>query len=303
MPVRAADSLSVLGAARGALVVFRKDLAIELATREIVTTAGFFAALVAIMASVAFATGPETTTRVAPGALWLAIAFATVLALGRSWQREREESALVGLLVSPVPRAAIWAGKAAGLLVFVLAVEIVVLPLVALFFHVDLPPVFGPLAVVLLLGTVGVVATGTLFGAMTVRTRARELLLATVLFPLISPALLSSVSATRDIFYASASGLPVDMSEVRDWLDAPRRVRHGGHHRRSRHVRSPGRRVSTREPKPHACSAVAAASRTISPGSSKVPTTSPTANTPGRMRLPAALTTYPRGPWSSSALA
>jgi heme exporter protein B len=205
----------------GALAVFRKDLAIELATREIVTTAGFFAALVAIMASVAFTTGPETTTRVAPGALWLAITFASVLALGRSWQREREESALVALLVSPVPRAAIWAGKAAGLLVFVLAVEVVVLPLVALFFHVDLvgpQGVIGPLALVMLLGTVGVVATGTLFGAMTVRTRARELLLATVLFPLISPALLSSVAATRDIFYASASNTPVDLGEVRDWL-------------------------------------------------------------------------------------
>src|SRR5258708_5088230 len=104
---------------RGALAVLSKDLAIELATREIVTTAGFFAALVAVMASVAFTTGPETTTRVAPGALWLAIAFAAVLALGRSWQREREESALVGLLVSPVPRAAIWFGKAAGVFAFV----------------------------------------------------------------------------------------------------------------------------------------------------------------------------------------
>ncbi len=204
--------------ATGTLLVLRKDLAIELQTREIVTTAGFFAALVAIMASVAFTTGAETTTRVAPGALWLAIAFAAVLALGRSWQKEREESALVGLLVSPVPRSAIWAGKAAGLLVFLLLVEVVVLPLVALFFHVDLPAVIGPLALVMLLGTVGVALTGTLFGAMTARTGARELLLATVLFPLISPALVSSVAATREIFYASASGTAVDLGEVRDWL-------------------------------------------------------------------------------------
>jgi heme exporter protein B len=203
---------------RGTLAVLAKDLRIEASTREIVVTAGYFAALVAIMASISFATGPETTTRVAPGALWLAIVFASVLALGRSWQREREESALLGLLVSPVPRAAIWCGKALGVLGFVLAVEVVVVPLVALLFHVDLPRVVGPLAVVMLLGTVGVAATGTLFGAMTVRTRARELLLATVLFPLLSPALLSSVAATREIFYASMSGQPVDMSEVGDWL-------------------------------------------------------------------------------------
>ncbi len=206
------------GFARASAIVLAKDFAIELATREIVTTAGFFAALVAILASVAFETGPETTTRVAPGALWLAIAFASVLALGRTWQREREESALLGLLVSPVPRAAIWCGKAAGVLVFMTAVEVVVVPLVALFFHVDLLPIIAPLAVVMLLGTVGVAATGTLFGAMTVRTRARELLLASVLFPLLSPSLISSVGATREIFYAAASGQAVDMAELRDYL-------------------------------------------------------------------------------------
>ncbi len=203
---------------RAALSVLGKDLRIELATREIVTTAAFFAALVAIMASVSFTTGPEATTRVAPGALWLSIAFASVLALGRSWQREREESALVGLLVSPAPRAAIWVGKAVGVLGFVLAVEAVVVPLVALLFHVDLPRVIAPLGLVLVAGTVGVAATGTLFGAMTVRTGARELLLATVLFPLLSPALVSSVGATREIFYAAASGQRVDLAEVRDWL-------------------------------------------------------------------------------------
>jgi heme exporter protein B len=206
------------GFLRASAIILAKDFAIELATGEIVTTAGFFAALVAVMASLAFAAGPERTTRVAPGALWLAIVFSAVLALGRTWQREREESSLVGLLVSPAPRAAIWCGKAAGVLVFMMAVEVVVVPLVALFFHVDLPNVFAPLAVVMLLGTLGVAATGTLFGAMTVRTSARELLLASVLFPLLSPALLSSVEATRDIFYAAESGQPVDMGEVREWL-------------------------------------------------------------------------------------
>src|SRR5258708_5021279 len=110
LPAERHETVTFAGAA---LAVLAKDLRIELATREIVTTAGFFAVLVAIMASVAFTAGPETTTRVAPGALWLAIAFSAILALGRSWQREREESALVGLLVSPVPRAAIWFGKAA----------------------------------------------------------------------------------------------------------------------------------------------------------------------------------------------
>ena len=203
---------------RGSVAVFAKDLRIEIATGEIVTTTTFFAVLVAILASVAFTTGAEATTRIAPGALWLAILFSSILALGRSWQREREETALLGLLVSPVPRAAIWCGKAAGVFAFVSAVELVVVPLVGLLFHVDLPNVAAPLVLIMVLGTVGVAATGTLFGAMTVRTRARELLLASVVFPLLSPALLSSVAATREIFYAAASGTAVDIAEVGDWV-------------------------------------------------------------------------------------
>ncbi|HEY4014696.1 MAG TPA: heme exporter protein CcmB [Polyangiaceae bacterium] len=202
----------------GTVAVLVKDFTIELTTGEITTTAGFFAVLVAVLASLSFTTGPETTTRVGPGALWLSIAFSSVLALGRTWQREREESALVGLLVSPTPRPAIFLGKTAGVLVFVLAIEAVLVPLIALLFHVDLLRLLAPLAVVLFFGTLGVAATGSLFGAITVRTRARELLLASVLFPLLSPALLSSISATREIFYASESGGMVDMSEVYDWL-------------------------------------------------------------------------------------
>src|SRR5207237_1349191 len=138
----------------GALAVLLKDLRIELATREIVTTAAFFAALVAILASVAFTTGPQVTARVAPGALWLAVVFSSVLALGRSWQREREESALVGLLVSPVPRAAIWLGKAAGVFAFILAVEGVVVALVAVLFHRGMIDVGVPLVLVIFCGDV-----------------------------------------------------------------------------------------------------------------------------------------------------
>jgi heme exporter protein B len=182
-----------------AWLVARKDLTIEIRTREIVTTAGFFAALVAIVTSVAFTSGPETTKRVAPGALWVSIAFSSILALGRTWSRERDDGALLGLLVTPLSRAALYLGKAAGVFAFVSAVELIVVPLIALIFHVDLPEIAGPLALILALGTVGVAANGTLFGAMTVRTRARDLLLASVLFPLLTPCLLSGVAATREL--------------------------------------------------------------------------------------------------------
>lgn len=179
-----------------AWIVLQKDLRIELRTREIVTTAGFFALLVAILTSVAFSAGD---VRAAPGAMWISIAFASILALGRTWQREREESALVGVLTTPISRASVFLGKAAGVFAFVTAVEIVVIPTVALLFHIELPDVGLRLAVIAILGTIGVAATGTLFGAMTVRTRARDLVLASVLFPLLSPTLLSGVAATREI--------------------------------------------------------------------------------------------------------
>jgi heme exporter protein B len=206
------------GAVAAAVAVFAKDIRIELRTREIITTAGFFAALVAVLASVSFYGGISTSAAIAPGALWLPIAFATVLALGRTWQREREESALTGLLVAPIPRASIFAGKAAGVMLFVTAVEVLVVPIVALVFHVELPMVIGPLAAVLVLATVGVTATGTLFGAMTVRTRARDLVLATVLFPLLSPALVAGVAATHELFGAAASGQVLGLADLRDYF-------------------------------------------------------------------------------------
>ena len=189
-----------------------KDLAIERRTREILTTAGFFAVLVAVMSSLAFSFGESTTSKVAPGAIWIPTAFASVLALGRTWQREREDSALTALLVSPIPRASIFLGKAVGVFVFVSFVELLVVPVVALLFHVELIPLLLPLAVVMALGTIGVAAAGTLFGAMTVRTRARDLVMASVLFPLLSPTLLSGIGATREL----VSGSP--LSELGDYL-------------------------------------------------------------------------------------
>jgi len=198
--------------ARAAMIVAAKDLRIELRTREVTTTTGYFAVLVAILASLSYTAGPKTTERVAPGTIWLSLAFTAVLAIGRFWQREREDGAFLALRTAPIARAAIFAGKAIVLLVFLLIVEIIVIPVVALVFHVDLPQVIGPLALVMLAGTIGVAATGTLFGAMTVRTRARDLMLAVVLFPLLAPCLLAGVSATREILVGA------ELSELSDYF-------------------------------------------------------------------------------------
>lgn len=188
-----------------ALLVARKDLAIELATGEIVTTSAFFAVLVAVIASLAFYAGPESRVSVAPGVIWVAVAFASVLSLSRTWQREREESALSGLLVTPTARSAIFAGKALGMAVFITMVEIVVIPVTALFFAVDLVRTGPGLLLFCLAATPGIAAVGTLFGVMTVRTSARDLVLASVLFPLLAPTLLAAVAGTRELF----NGVPI----------------------------------------------------------------------------------------------
>jgi heme exporter protein B len=165
---------------------------------------GFFAVLVVVMASVSFYLGPETRAQVAAGTCWLAIAFALVLGLGRSWQREREEGALDGLLTLPVFPSAIFAGKALTLLIFLLCIESVILPLCALLFAVDLARSGPGLVLLALLATPGLACAGTLFGAMTAKTAARDLMLAIVLFPLISPSLLSAVVATRELLGGAA---------------------------------------------------------------------------------------------------
>jgi heme exporter protein B len=174
-----------------ALLVARKDLTIELSTGEIVTTSGFFAVLVAVIASLA-----------------------SVLALGRTWQREREDGALIGLLATPVARSAIFAGKAVGVALFIGIVELIVIPVTALLFAVDLGEVGGVLALFCLVATPGIAAVGTLFGAMTVRTRARDLVLASVLFPLLAPSLLAAVAGTRELLAGAPFRELVDYIEL-----------------------------------------------------------------------------------------
>lgn len=194
------------------LRIAHKDLLIERRTREITTTSAFFAALVAITSSVALQSGADTRTRVAPAVIWIATAFAAVLAVGKTWQREREEGALDGLLVSPVHRSSIFAGKAIGIIAFLVVVEIVTIPLVSLLFSIDLFDVGPGMILITAFALPGICATGTLFGAMTVRTRARDLVLASVLFPLLLPTLLAAVAATRELF----GGAPT--SALQDYL-------------------------------------------------------------------------------------
>jgi len=195
-----------------ALLVAGKDLRIELSTGEIVTTSGFFAVLVVVISSLAFYAGADAKTEVAPGVVWVAVAFASTLALSRTWQRERDDGALRGLLASPIARSAVFFGKLIGVAAFVTAIELLVVPTTALFFSLDLSRVGPGLALLLLAATPGIAASGTLFGAMTIRTRARDLVLSAVLLPLQAPTLLAGVAGTRALF----GGEP--LSHLRDYF-------------------------------------------------------------------------------------
>jgi len=194
------------------MLLLRKELQIELRTGEILVTTGLFATLIAVLASLSFYIDPESALRVAPGVLWTAIAFAGVLAMGRSWAREREHDVIRALLLAPVPRAAIYLSKAIASCLFLFAVEIVLLVEVAVLYNIDLLSVLGPLLLIVGLGTIGFCATGTLFSALSVKSRAREMMLAVTVFPVVTPALLCGVVATRELL------LGAPLSELTGWL-------------------------------------------------------------------------------------
>jgi heme exporter protein B len=195
-----------------ALCVLRKDLRIELRTGEVVVTTVLFATLVTVLGSLSFFIDEAGARLVAPGVLWLAVAFAGVLAMSRSWSRERDNEVFRGLLLSPAPRAALYLGKLLGTLVFMLVVESVVVLEVGILFNLELGSVLAPLLLLLALGTIGFAAAGNLFAAMGVRTSARDMVLAVALFPVIAPALLCGVVGTRELL----AGAP--LHEIWAWV-------------------------------------------------------------------------------------
>jgi heme exporter protein B len=206
-----------LGVISAAWEICKKDARIEWRTREVVATAGVFAVVVGVLASMTFFVHPKYNRATAAGTIWIAVFFASVLSFSRIWQRERDESALTALLVSPIARASIFLGKAIATFVTILVVEVPLVLLSMFLFAIDFSPpdnalrdpraVHDPTSVhalafvaLMLLGTLALSLIGTLFGVMTVRTRARDLVLAIVLFPLLSPVLVCGVAGTRNAF-------------------------------------------------------------------------------------------------------
>lgn len=194
-------------------LVTRKDLVIEVRSREILYTTLFFAVSCVLVFAFGFVRDGRPVGDAASGILWIAIAFSGTLALGRAFERERQSETLRALMMAPVDRPALYVGKLVGVLLLLAAVEIVVVPLIALMFQA---PLFAhPLLMAGLLGagTLGFAAVGTLFAAMLVRARSRDVLLPILLYPITIPVIIAGVRGTAALLQADA-----DLPMARLWL-------------------------------------------------------------------------------------
>lgn len=185
---------------RLALAIAGKDLRLELRSRTSFLSAAMFAALLLVVFNFARDPTAVATIDLAPSVLWVTVAFAAVIAMNRAFIVERENRALDGLLLAPVPREALYAGKYLANLVFVLLVEAITLPLFVLFFNVDLTHALPGIVAAMLLASAGVVAVGTLFSAIVVRTRFAEVMLPVLLLPFMVPPLVFAVQITVRLF-------------------------------------------------------------------------------------------------------
>jgi heme exporter protein B len=184
---------------RAGLAILEKDLRIEWRTRESLATVFVLGVLLLVVLVVAHDAPPDAAPLLAPSVLWATFLFTGVLGVQRAFLLEREQDCLAGLLVAPVDPAEIYLAKLAANVVLLAVTQATVVPLAGLFLHLDVLPVLPGLLVVLLAGNVGFAALATLFGAVAVRTRAREVMLPLLLLPLLVPLLIGAVSATRAV--------------------------------------------------------------------------------------------------------
>jgi heme exporter protein B len=204
-PGKAREYLRALGA------VVWKDLAAELRSRELLTSMLVFALLVILIFNFALELDARARATVTSGVLWVTFAFAGTLGLNRSMAVEKDRGCMDGLLLAPVDRSAIYFGKTVGNLIFMFIVEIIVLPVYSILYNTNLfiPGLIG----VIILGSIGYVAVGTLLSTMAVQTRTRDVLLPILLFPVILPVMIAAVKASTGFLQG------IEMAEITPWLN------------------------------------------------------------------------------------
>lgn len=184
---------------RAAAVLLAKELRLEFRTRELLNTTVVFALVVVVLFSFAFNPTPEESRRYGPGLLWIAFLFAGSLMLHPSFSRELANNTLDALRMAPVSTFAIVLGKMLANFIFLSLAEVVLVPVFAVLYNVSLAGVVGRLILVLMLGTLGLVVTGTVFSAVSAHARMRELLLPLLLLPILAPLLIAAVEATASL--------------------------------------------------------------------------------------------------------
>lgn len=190
-----------------------KDLLTELRTRETSASMFFFALIVILIFSFSFSADQQTAKALMPGIMWVAFAFTGIIGLGKSFTVETQNDCLDNLQTSPIARGALYLGKLISNFTFMTIVELVSFPLFVIFFNLDVLDQLPILVIVLLAGTLGVAAVGTLFSAMTVQIRARDVMLPILLLPLIVPVMIGAVEATA----GALSGAP--LAAYRQWIE------------------------------------------------------------------------------------
>lgn len=193
-----------------AFAIAAKDVLTEIRTREVLSSVVVFAVLVIVIFNFAFSSSQQAAGLVAPGILWVTFAFAGVLSLNRSFVMEREEDCIEGLMVAPISREAIYLGKFFGNLLFIFLIQTIVIPVFSLLFNVGFFSL--ELIIVTALASLGFAAVGTLFAAMAVNTRARELVLPVLFFPVITPVIIAAVNASALVLGGSS------FSAIAQWL-------------------------------------------------------------------------------------
>jgi len=196
---------------RATFAIVRKDLTAEVRSKELVSALLVFSLLVVLIFNFALELDKAARENVAAGVLWVTFTFAGTLGLNRAFAAEKDRGSFDGLLLAPVDRAAIYFGKLIGTLIFMLTVEAIVIPVFGILYNINL---FRPLLLlVVLLGTFGYAVVGTLLASMAMHTRARDVMLPILLFPVAIPVIIAAVKASAGILLAS------DWGEIAPWIN------------------------------------------------------------------------------------
>jgi heme exporter protein B len=189
-----------MSTARSAAILLAKELRLEFRTRELLSATIVFALVIVVLFSFAFDPTAAESRRYGPGLLWISFLFAGSLMLNPSFARERLNDTMDGLRMAPISPFAILSAKMLANFIFMSLVEVVLVPVFSVLYNVSLAGVVGRLILVLVLGTIGLTVTGTVFSAISSHARLRELLLPLLLLPILTPLLIAAVEATASLF-------------------------------------------------------------------------------------------------------